>query len=771
MKRWKAATWLLALGMACVCGCAQYFIREIDYDEFHRRNDLPRNLETNPAAGEGPVVPGNAPAPATVNYPERKPRYLSLDEAIAIALQQGMIGIQSVRSPGLIADDLVAFAGPISGVTGFDNIRVLALAPAITSTNIDRELARFDAQWTTSTSWTTTDEPVQGLASFTNGQAANVTSTLAKPLATGGVVGITASNDYRLLARPPSGTFSVLSPSYQPRLLLGFEQPLLRFGGVDTNQLIPSFPGSNLFSGVNNRRGAVGEGILISRIRGDQQRADFERAVHFQLLNVETAYWNLYGAYVSYFAIDQALNLAYQTWKVGKARYEEGKDDITVFAPTRGQYEGFRGDRLAALGAVLEAERNLRTLLGMPVEDGCRLVPVDAPTLAPYQPDWSAALQDCLNLRPELVLAREDIKARQLNLMTQLTFLKPDLRFQSSYQIVGLGSRLDGNGQFLDSTSTWRSNNALRSLASDHFNDWSIGLTLNVPLGYRAEAAFVRQARLQLAQSYYGLKEQEVKAQNYLAKQYRVVQEAYRTITARRQERLAYADELEGRFRKIAVGKATVDRFLLTAEQQWSTALSQEYQAVVAYNNALAAFEFARGTIMKYNNVMIAEGPLPQCVQVQAADHERERTRAIVLRERAQAPVLARQAQQSAAGLPLFPTHEAPPLPALFEAGDLLKKDPKLEMAAQAGETVGDRSSQTAATMPVLNVAPAPAALTVAPVPGAQPEAPLPLPPSMPASLPPVLDPRARLGAVASGPETTPAAGPNRPAALGGPLP
>src|SRR5205807_1102469 len=127
-------------------------------------------------------------------------------------------------------------------------------------------------------------------------------------------------------------------------------------------------------------------------------------------------------------------------------------------------------------------------------------------------------------------------KARQLNLMSQLTFLKPDLRFQSSYQLVGLGSRLDGNGQFLDSTGTFRSNNALRSLASDHFNDWSVGLIFNMPLGYRAEAAFVRQARLQLAQGYYILKEEEVKAENFLVKQYRTLQEAYKTITARREE-------------------------------------------------------------------------------------------------------------------------------------------------------------------------------------------------------------------------------------------
>ena len=40
------------------------------------------------------------------------------------------------------------------------------------------------------------------------------------------------------------------------------------------------------------------------------------------------------------------------------------------------------------------------------------------------------------------------------------------------------------------------------------------------------------------------------------------------------------------------------------------------------YNNALAGFEFAKGTIMQHDNVSIAEGPLPHCAQVRAVEHE-----------------------------------------------------------------------------------------------------------------------------------------------------
>src|SRR5262249_42440980 len=164
-----------------------------------------------------------------------------------------------------------------------------------------------------------------------------------------------------------------------------------------------------------------------------QTRADLERVVNFQLYNVEVAYWNLYGAYVSLYTAEQALRFGYETYRLARLKYESGKEGFTLerVAQSHGQFEQFRGDRLVALGNVLEAERVLRSLLGLPPEDGHRLVPVDAPTLAPYVPNWETALEEALTLRPELVLARQELRTLQMNVLVQQNFLKPDLRFQS----------------------------------------------------------------------------------------------------------------------------------------------------------------------------------------------------------------------------------------------------------------------------------------------------------------------------------------------------
>ena len=674
MTRWNPAVGLLALIGFVVCGCAQNtFISEATYKQFADLNGLPRDLQSNPAVADPPPIEGEAPG--TVSHLEHlTPRYVSLQECIALALQQGNVGSQSVRFPG-VTEDLVTFGGPGVGVVGSDSIRVLSLNPAFIGANIDRELARFDALYTSSLTWTNTDEPLQGLASFSNGMAASFINTIAKPLPTGGTAGITFENDYKLLARPPTGAFSVLNPSYTSKLTFGLEQPLLRYAGVDVNQVLPAFAGSNLFPGLNGRR-ATGEGILLARLRFDQQRADFERSVNFQLLNVESAYWNLYGAYVTLFSTEQAMRMAYLTWKITLAQFEVGAKTggREFLAGARAQYEQFRATRVQNVDSVLESERLLRVLLGLRMGDKERLVPADAPTLAPYLPDWKSALQDALTLRPELLVARQDLRTKQLNVIAQATLLKPDLRFQSTYTPVGLGTNLDGSGQYLDSSGTYRSSNAFRSLASDHFNDWSLGFLLNMPLGFRYEHGTVRQAKLQLAQSYALLKEQELKAQNQLAKSFRLLQTYHQTIEIRRQERQAWAERLQVYLEQARAGKITFnDLNLFDAERQWTAALTNEYLAIVNYNLGLAQFEFTKGTIMKYDNVALAEGPIPQCAVMPAKEHERERSRSLVLREREGAQQqLLRRPPAGIASLPIVPTHGAPTLPALEEAAQMI---------------------------------------------------------------------------------------------------
>jgi outer membrane protein TolC len=741
MKHGKATLFVLALSFALgAAGCAQKCCVQ-DYDQILERHGLPSDLECNP--GNSQYSPPPTSAPAIVDEPDREPRYLTLHEAIAMALENGTTGIQSIRLFGTDDMDLVP-ANALGGLNAFgDSIRVLSLNPAIFATNIEVQLARYDAVFRSVLGINTQDQVTNTAGAIRNGAFTTAGIGLEKANVYGGLTNITfgslplggnvQGNAFYSSFAQKNIINGTLNPVYTPTLTVAYAQPLLFGFGPTINSLLNNHPLSgqggvqsqSLYSATSQP-----EGIVIARIFFDQQRADFERAVNFMLANVETAYWNLYGAFINLYSSEQGLRYAHTAWKINKARYEAGKIAITQYAQTREQYEQFRGDRYVALGQVLEAERVLRSLIGLRMEDGKRLVPVDAPNIAPYKPDWGSAYQECMNLRPELIMQRTDLKQKQLELIRAQNLLLPDLQVRADWNIHGAGDRLDGDSVFASGLTE----NALRSLASGHFQDGSIGLTLALPLGYRSQNATLRAAKLRLAQSFMQLRDQEGRAERYLSQQYRQVFEKYRVIEARHQQRLASADQLEARFKEFFAGTSTAD-FLVQAQRDWAAALSAEYTAIVDYNNALVRFQFAKGTLLEHNSITIAEGPLPQCAQVRAVENERQRAAAIVCRERANiVPTKPCAPDQSDCGIPQLPAVGAPTLPALqLDQKDRAPDTPLPPITAPKANAINTSTSLQVLTPPAppslsqLSIPPAPPSPSPVSAPA--------LPPGLPGSM------------------------------------
>jgi outer membrane protein TolC len=656
--RWQTAAKALVLTWVGALGCQKpCYMTEGDYRDSHLLG-LPPKLECDPSPAVLPPL-GVTPVPMTIEDTHRPSRYMSLREAIAIALENGTIGSQSAVAPGSASDALASFGG--TGVSSPDAVRVLALDPAITATNIERALSRFDAFWTTSFQWTKAENPTgSGLATLgavaaaggpeaINTDTINFNTTLAKPLPTGGVAGITFITDYNR-TNVPNG----VNPAVTPAIQFNFEQPLLQGYGVEINQLRASHPGS-LLTPFPTGNGV--EGILVTRIRLDQQRAEFERLVNFLLLNVESAYWNLYNAYFQVYSFEEGMRQAYGTWQINKQRYDAGRLTEQDLAQSRLQYETFRGQRLSTLGQVLERERQLRGLLNLPIEDGTRIIPTDSPPLAPYSPDWPTALNETMSRKPELELARQDLKARQLDLIVQKNTLLPDLRFFATDNLHALGSQIDG-GEVPQ--------NAFHNLVSDPFNTLNMGLRMTMPLGFRDANATVRAARLNVARSYMSLKTDEAKAERFLGLAYRQIFEFQLQYQIQKSALQAATIQVERRFQEYIAGRGD-PLALILAQRDWTTALASEYTAITQYATSLAQFEWAKGTIMEHDNVFIGEHQLPHCAEIRAVEHERQRTRGLVLAERGQPVQYHAPSVAGVPALPALPADATVPLPSLFE--------------------------------------------------------------------------------------------------------
>jgi outer membrane protein TolC len=637
MTRWKLA--LLGFGLTVVglAGCKQQLFdreRDRDYSRIQAlKYGAPANLDTSVATT---IQPGNwnsGALPQTVSDPNRQIRYLTLQEAISIALEQGTTGFLSIAAnPSGGGGQGTGNENVQSGQQGTfsDSMRVLAIDPAAAGANIEAALAKFDAHWLSSTTWGKIDNaPLNILNSFQNGDTFSLSNGLYKPLPTGGVAGITFNLNYQKSVIAPGAGTVFINPAYRPQLLLQFEQPLLQSYGVEINQLLSNHPGSVQIPRFRPSGGRV-EGILVTRVRLEQARAEFERNVNHMLLNVETAYWNLWAAYGALYARNESIIDGYNLWKNLKNRVDAGDSPPQDEARVRAQLEGFRAQRIQALGQVIEFERQLRLLLGMN-DDNTRLVPFDSPTLAPVKADYFGALNEALTNRPELVQARQDLRVHQFDILVQRNLLKPDLRFVSSYDMNGVGSRLDGSP--LDASGNAK--NAWISLANDKFNTWNFGFQLDVPLGYRDAHSALRVSRLNLLRSYAALRDNERKVVWQLRNYYSRIDEFL--VTAVTQQAQYEAAKKQYGILKDRTDISTLSQNLeqiLNAQQTIAAARAAEFQAIAAYNTSLAGFEFCKGSIMQYDNVMISEGALPECAQIRATDHFRERTKALLMRQR-----------------------------------------------------------------------------------------------------------------------------------------
>src|SRR4051794_38561184 len=153
--RWIALIFGLSLIVAAVPGCKQpLFMTECDYLHYRNMVGLPPDLDSNPAAANGPGQLSVIPKPMTVLDPDLPARYISLQECIAIALEQGTDAVNAFG--GQIQDRPPLVTGNLQPAPITDAVRVLALNPAIAAAEIENAMSKFDARWTTNMTWSFT---------------------------------------------------------------------------------------------------------------------------------------------------------------------------------------------------------------------------------------------------------------------------------------------------------------------------------------------------------------------------------------------------------------------------------------------------------------------------------------------------------------------------------------------------------------------------------------------------------------------------------------
>lgn len=538
--------------------------------------------------------------PRAVNDPrEDQIKDITLEEAIRLALENSSI----IRSRELLTTATRVLSNP-EGVPSIYDPAIQESGVLFGGRGLESALSAFDPRWTTSMIWGR-DERVQNNAFFSGGlppgntlvrETGDFSTRLQKLFADGGSFAVTHDWMYQGVNVPGQ----LFPSSYAGSVGAEYRLPLLAGAGTEYTRI--AGPIVNSFGGITG----VTQGVVIARINNDITLADFELSVRNLIRDVEDQYWELYLQYRLYDTAVKTRNSTLAIWRTLQTTIELGgrrPEDITNEPQAREQYFETRAAAATALGNVYRSEVQLRRLLGIAGNDGFILRPVDEPPLAEFVPNWELSLVEALTHRAELRRQKFSIKSLELQLQAAHSLVQPRLDFVSGYRINGFGDTLLSQSDD-DGVSPQGLNSAYETITQGDQTSWNLGFEMTMDIGFRSAHAQVRNIELRLAKAREILAAQELDISHELAIAYQEMATNYATAQANF-NRLRASDERIDLFQK----RAEITDVDLELRAQLSRALAEAafYTNLANYARSVTAFQFAKGTLLDFNNVHLAE--------------------------------------------------------------------------------------------------------------------------------------------------------------------
>lgn len=581
---------LLAALAIAGCRSKQVFFDEPQESQYHKWLKQ-RDTSTDDVDRETPQLELQPP-PLTLSGETPQYRDITLQEAIETGLRNSTVmrdlggtvlrspaTTRSIHTPGLIETD------PRFGV--------------------DAALSAFDANVSTSAFWEGNHRLLNN--SFFGGGTRDFVQHLmvfqkqiTKQSVTGATFTFRQNSDFDANNAPANEFPSAWNTNFEAEI----RQPILQGAGSQFNRI--AGPAGTL--GIFN-------GVVLAKLNTEISMVDFEQALPAFVSDIENAYWELHFAYRDLNAKIAARDVALETWRRIHALFIAGRagGEAEKESQAREQYFGFQEDVQNALsgfrnaggtsrnGGVFTAERRLRLMIGLPINDGQLLRPVNEPALSRVIFDWEQVEREALARRAELRKQRLIIKRREMELVASRNFLLPRLDTIGRYRVRGFGNELWGDS----STQTAYSN-----LATFGYQEWHIGFEFSAPLGFRRANAAVRNAQLQLARERAMLYEQEREILRDMSDALGEIDRAYAAAQTNMNRRVAAGQHLTATQAAFESGKVPVDA-VLYAQVRLADAESRYSRAVIDYALAVKNVHLEKGSLLDYNDIVVAGNPSP----------------------------------------------------------------------------------------------------------------------------------------------------------------
>ena len=230
-----------------------------------------------------------------------------------------------------------------------------------------------------------------------------------------------------------------------------------------------------------------------------------------------------------------------------------------------------------------------------------RLEPADVVPPPGPPPDVDAAVRRALRERPDIVEARKQIQIGETNIALSKNADAAGLRLQATYLTNGLGgSRILRTGGFpgtiVGQRRQRRSGSVLGSGVPADFPTWTLGVTMNYPIGKSARGGEpgARPDRTRSGAAHDCSDVELVAVREVRDAALRLEQNRQRIDTAQLGRELA-EQRLDAEQKRFEVGMST-SFLVIQAQRDLAVARNNELQASLQYQLALVGFQTAQVT-------------------------------------------------------------------------------------------------------------------------------------------------------------------------------
>jgi outer membrane protein len=492
-----------------------------------------------------------ASAQAAAHLQTESARRLSIDEAVTMALEQNL-GIRIQRFDPQIQDTSVAQARAF-------------WAPNLT-TNFNR-----NSQTLQSTNAFTGSGLSTLNQSFFNQVVFNQT------LRTGAQYSATWFNSRT--------TTTNLSEIFVPRLGSGlnlqFSQPLMRNFEIDQiRQQVANSKKSRELSDIQ-----LG-GVITGTLRA-----------------VKNAYWDLSYAIANLKTQQQSLALSQQSLRDEQKRVEIGVRAPIDIVQAQAEVASNEERVIVAEATIKAAQDNLRALIldpGTPDFWNVVFEPTDAASFAAQAIDTDAAVRNALDKRSDLRSAKNSLEQSETNIKYYRNQAKPEVDANVSYLTNVSGGTLLSpvtDLQAIIAGTATRSvvsqrgfGTVLGDIFQNSYPNWTVGISINYPLGSNVSQANLARVRLQFEQAQAQLKNLEMQVATQVRGVARNVQTNQQRVQSARASRELQEQKLAAEEKKLAAGMSS-SFFVFQAQRDLALARTAEIQAISDYNKSLVDFE------------------------------------------------------------------------------------------------------------------------------------------------------------------------------------